>query len=168
MAARHGEYARPSESISLAAFPQYRPDLADADAERDVEDLQFIITSVRDHRANFQISPRVPVLGTFYGSAAALAVLQSQSHTIAKLANGTLQGVEDATRRVQFSSSGEAEIPEALRLRKKKELDQLEKNIASLERQFADTQSLTRKPQHIVEGMRQKLEEYKGQRDKLL
>ena len=52
------------ESISLAAFPQYRPDLADADAERDVEDLQFIITSVRDHRANFQISPRVPVLGS--------------------------------------------------------------------------------------------------------
>ena len=41
------------------------------------------------------------------------------------------------------------------------------KNIENLERQFADTASLSRKPEHIVQNMRQKLDEYKIQRDKL-
>jgi valyl-tRNA synthetase len=157
------------ESISLASFPQHRPELVDLEAERDLKDLQFIITSVRDHRATFQISPRVLLQGELRAPANTLAVLQSQSEAIAKLANATLRGVEDATSSVVFDTSGaQAEEPEALRLRRKKDLEQLDKNIASLDRQLTDDRFLAKAPPHIVEGMRQKLEEYKRQRDKLL
>jgi valyl-tRNA synthetase len=51
--------------------------------------------------------------------------------------------------------------------RKQKELDQLEKNIASLERQLADEAFLAKAPPKVVEGMRAKLAEYKTKRDKL-
>ncbi len=157
------------ESISLAAFPEHREDLVDLEAERDVKDLQYIITAVRDHRATFQISPRVSLEGVLRAPAGTLAVLQSQSEAIAKLANATLRGTEDATSSVVFDTTGvPAGEPEALRLRRKKELEQLEKNIASIERQLTDEKFLAKAPAHIVEGIRQKLEEYGRQRDKLL
>ncbi len=55
-----------------------------------------------------------------------------------------------------------------MRQRKKKELEQVDKNIANLERQFGDKESLGRKPEHIVDGLRQKLDQYKAQQEKLL
>ena len=52
--------------------------------------------------------------------------------------------------------------------RKQKELDQLDKNIASLERQLADEAFLAKAPPKVIEGMRAKLAEYKTKRDKML
>ncbi|HEY3836899.1 MAG TPA: valine--tRNA ligase [Bryobacteraceae bacterium] len=157
-----------AESISLIQFPQFRPELADPAAERDVKDLQYIITSVRDHRASFQISPKQPLEATLRGPASTLAVLKSQGEAIAKVANVTIQGEEDATLTMKFAGAGaDAQEPEAVRLRKQKERDQLDKNVASLEKQLGDEKFLGRAPQHIVDGMRQKLEEYRRQREKL-
>jgi valyl-tRNA synthetase len=104
--------------------------------------------------------------GTFRGPANALAVLQAQSHAIDKLANATLDGIEDVTSSLSFGET-EADEPEALRVRRKKEKEQLEKNIASLERQLGNDSFLAKAPAHIVAGMRQKLEEYGKQRDAL-
>jgi valyl-tRNA synthetase len=156
------------ESVSLTQFPQFRAELADPAAERDVKDLQFIITQVRDYRASFQISPKVPLEATLRGPASALGVLNSQADAIAKLANVSLRGEEDPTLAVTFDSSGiAAQEPEAVRLRRKKEQEQLEKNIASLDKQLNDEKFLGRAPGHIVDGMRQKLEEYRRQRENL-
>jgi valyl-tRNA synthetase len=160
--------ARP-ESISLARFPEFRPDLVHEAAEHDVTVMQSIITSIRDYRATLKLSPRIEIRATVH-SADGIRVLGQHSGTIEKLANAVLEaGVPEGNLRLVFNPTTEfnAEL-EALRHRKKKDLEQVEKNIASLERQFADEASLSRKPAHIVEGMRKKLEEYKSQRDSLL
>jgi hypothetical protein len=44
----------------------------------------------------------------------------------------------------------------------------LEKLIPGIETQLADEASLAKKPQKIVEGMREKLDAYRIERDKLL
>ena len=155
-----------AESISLASFPEARPELADPAAEREMQDLQFIITSVRDHRATSQISPKNPLEGEFHAPVSALSVLQSQSRAIEKLANATLKPVQDSTSLVTFGDA--TSQPQAVRDRNKKELEQMEKNIASLERQLGNAKFLAKAPGHIVEGMRGKLDEYQKQREKLL
>jgi len=52
---------------------------------------------------------------------------------------------------------------DAQRRRLEKENDQLEKNIASLERQLSDKAFLARAPEPVVANMRAKLAEYKSQ-----
>ena len=44
-----------------------------------------------------------------------------------------------------------------------KEIERLEKLIANSERQLADETFVSRAPAHVVESIRQKLIEYKGQ-----
>ena len=55
---------------------------------------------------------------------------------------------------------------DAQRKRVEKEIEQLDKNIASLERQLADEKFLAKAPSHVVESMRKKLAEYQAQRRK--
>jgi valyl-tRNA synthetase len=57
---------------------------------------------------------------------------------------------------------------EAKTKRDAKELDQLKKNIASLDRQLSDEAFLGKAPPAVIEKMRANLATYKAQRDKLL
>jgi valyl-tRNA synthetase len=77
----------------------------------------------------------------------ARAVLQATRHFVVQL-NNVPESKEDPAR-------------------KAKELDQLDKNISSLERQLSDEAFLAKAPPKIVEGMRTKLAEYKAKRAKL-
>jgi valyl-tRNA synthetase len=166
------------QSISLAGFPQYRSELAHAGAERAMGIMQDIVVFARNMRSEMKVDPKILLKGTVYGQPAILNVARSQHEAIGKLANLTLEFTPGAApaNSAAMRSTPEfdlvldvpAEQLQALRQRHKKELEQLEKNIGNLERQFADENSLARKPAHIVEGMRQKLEEYKKQRGKLL
>ncbi len=157
------------QSISLARFPEPRPDLSHPAAERDVAVMQFIITGVRDYRSTLKLGPRIKVGATVHG-ADAVRVLQEHSATIETLANAGLEaGSPEGALRLTFSPTDEFDAQlETLRLRRKKDLEQVDKNIGNLERQFADEASLTRKPPHIVEGMRKKLTEYQARRQSLL
>ena len=56
---------------------------------------------------------------------------------------------------------------DAQRRRLDKEKDQLEKNIASLEKQLADETFLSRAPARVVSSMRAKLAEYHTQLAKI-
>jgi valyl-tRNA synthetase len=156
------------ESISLAAFPEFRPALADPAAEQEIKVLQDIIIAVRDYRATLKLSPKLRLAGQVH-SAEGIRVLQANRAAIDKLTNAGLdEGSPEGALRVTFEQVAHLESElQVLRERQKKELDQVEKNIASLERQFADTASLQRKPAHIVEGMHKKLAEYQAQRAKL-
>ena len=166
------------ESISLASFPEPRPELADPAAEHAMGVVQNVITFARNMRAELKLDPKLPLRGVLYGQAAILAIARAQSEAIGKLANVDLEFTEGAapTQAAAVRSTPEFDLVldlpveqlQALQQRQKKELEQVDKNIANLERQFADGASLARKPAHIVEGMRQKLDEYKKQRDKLL
>jgi valyl-tRNA synthetase len=165
------------ESISLAGFPEHRPTLTDAAAEHAMGIVQNIITFARNMRAELKIDPKLPLKGTLYAQAAVLDIARAQGDAIGKLANVELDFTEGAAppQAPAVRSTPEFDLVldlpveqlQALRQRQKKELEQVEKNLASLERQLGDEKFLGKAPQHIVDGMRQKLEEYKKQREKL-
>lgn len=52
---------------------------------------------------------------------------------------------------------------EVLRKRLEKEIEQLDKTIANSQRQLGDEKFLSRAPDHVVAGIREKLAEYESQ-----
>ena len=53
-------------SIALAAYPQYRPELADHEAEREIAILQEIVTMARTLRTEAKLDPKQQLHGTVY------------------------------------------------------------------------------------------------------
>jgi len=165
------------ESISLDAFPQFRPELEDPAAEREMETVQNVITFARNMRAELKLDPKIQLDGALYGNAAILEIARAQSGAIAKLANVTLKFQEgsapEGAAAVRSTPDFDLvlDLPEdqlqALRQRQKKELEQVEKNIANSERQLGNEKFLEKAPAHVLDSMRQKLADYKAQCEKL-
>jgi len=162
-------------SIALAGYPQFRG-LADADAEREVGILQEIVTVARTLRTEAKIDPKLQVAGVLYSLGPALQAAGRNAEAIRKLANVTLELKAEAAPHAAGvrSASGfdlALHLPKTLEgaqlKRIDKEREQLIKNIANHERQLSDEKFLGRAPAHVIEGMRQKLVEYKTQLGKL-
>jgi valyl-tRNA synthetase len=164
------------QSIALAGYPQFREDAADAEAEREIGILQEIVTVARTLRTEAKLDPKLQVAGVLYSQGAAIAVAQRNAEAIRKLANVNLELKAEAAPKAPGIHSG-PEFDLALRLpkaqedaqrkRDAKEIEQLDKNIANIERQLQDEKFLGRAPAHVIESLRQKLAEYKAQRRKL-
>jgi valyl-tRNA synthetase len=174
---RDREGALRPASIALATYPQYRREATDFHAEREIGILQEIVGMARTLRTESKLDPKQQLSGTVYSRTAALEVAQRHADAIQKIANVKLEfKAEAAPKAPVMRSTAELdlvlEVPrsqeEAKAKRDAKELEQLDKNIASLERQLADEVFLGKAPQKVVEGMRAKLAAYKAQRDKLL
>jgi valyl-tRNA synthetase len=170
-----GRSDRPA-SIALASYPRYRHEWTDHEAEREIGILKDIITLARTLRTEAKLDPKQPLEGTLYSRSAALEVAQRHAQAIQKLANVTLQCKSEAAPKASGMRSTPLfdlvlNVPEtqkeAQRKRIEKEIDQLKKNISSLERQLADETFLAKAPAKVVEGMRSKLTEYKAQLRKL-
>jgi valyl-tRNA synthetase len=167
--------SRPS-SIALAAYPQYRRETTDFAAEREMGILQEIVTMARTLRTESKLDPRQQLTGTLYSRTAALEVAQRHAEAIRKLANVKLEFQAGAAPKAPaMRSTAEfdlvLEVPksqeEAKARRDAKEIEQLDRNIASHERQLSDEAFLAKAPAKVVDGMRAKLAAYKAQRDKL-
>jgi valyl-tRNA synthetase len=164
-------------SIALAQYPQYRAQATDHPAEREIGILQEIVTMARNLRTESKLDPKQQLTGTVYSRTGALEVAQRHAEAIQKIANVKLEfKAEAAPKAGVMRSTAEIdlvlEVPksqeEAKAKRDAKELDQLNKNIASLERQLSDEAFLGKAPAHVVEKMRANLAAYQAQRDKLL
>jgi valyl-tRNA synthetase len=162
------------KSIAIAPYPQYRAELADPEAEKEIAIIQEIVTLARTLRTEAKLDPKQQLAGTLYCRTASLAIAQRHAEAIQKIARVTLQMKSEAAPKADVIRSTVEfdlvlDIPKTAEdpARKQKELDQLEKNIASLERQLADEAFLAKAPPKVVEGMRAKLAEYKTKRDKL-
>jgi valyl-tRNA synthetase len=167
---------RPS-SIALAGYPQYRHGASDHPAEREIGILQEIVTMARTLRTESKLDPKQQLSGTVYSRTGALEVAQRHAEAIQRIANVKLEFKADtAPKSPVMRSTPEVdlvlEVPksqeEAKAKRDAKEIEQLDKNIASLDRQLNDETFLAKAPAKVVEGMRAKLAAYKAQRDKLL
>ena len=144
----------------------------------EMEIVQNVITFARNMRAELKLDPKIPLAGALYGKPAVLEIARSQAGAIAKLANVTLEFNEGSAPAAAAASRSTpdfdlvldlpAEQLQALRQRQKKELEQVEKNISNSERQLGDEKFLGKAPAHILESMRQKLADYKAQREKLV
>jgi valyl-tRNA synthetase len=163
-------------SIALAGYPQFREDVTDAEAEREIGILQEIVTVARTLRTEAKLDPKLQVAGVLYSLGSALDVARRNAEAIRKLANVNLELKAEAAPKAAGVRSGPEfdlalHLPkaqeDAQRKREEKEREQLVKNIANHERQLGDEKFLGRAPAHVIEGMRQKLAEYKTQLGKL-
>jgi valyl-tRNA synthetase len=160
-------------SIALAAYPAHAAERCDPAAEREMELLQAIITAARNLRADMKLDPKEQLKGALYSAGDALDVARSQAEAISKLAGADLalhpghapsisaamRGTPDFDLVLEVSSTQ----LEAMRKRLEKEVQQLEKNIASSNRQLADETFLSRAPANVVASIRAKLVDYEAQ-----
>jgi valyl-tRNA synthetase len=162
-------------SIAVAMYPQYRKELADLAAEREIEILQEVVTMARTLRTEAKLDPKQPLEGALYSRGTGLEVAQRHADAIKKLANVSLEfKAEAAPKSAAIRSTAEFDLvlylpkaqEDAQRKRAEKECDQLRKNIANFERQLSDDTFLSRAPANVIDGMRQKLADYKVQFDK--
>ena len=162
-------------SIAVASFPQYRAELTDFAAEREIELLQEIVTMARTLRTENKLDPKQPLNATLYSRNDALETARRHAAAIQKLANVKMAFKDEAAPKAAAVRSTAKfdlvlEVPaaqqEAQQKRIEKEIEQLDKNIASMERQLSDATFLAKAPPQVIEGMRKKLEEYRQQRRK--
>ena len=160
-------------SIALAAYPAHSPDLADPDAESQVELMQELITAARNLRAEMGVSPKTALGGTFYGHTdGTAAVVDRQAEALSKLANIKLEAMQGAAPEgkamhhtadfdlvLQLPASESA----VLRERLSKQLQPLQKARDSSKRQLGNEQFLAKAPPHVVASIREKLADYESQ-----
>jgi valyl-tRNA synthetase len=162
------------QSIALAPYPQFRPELADPEAEKEVAIIQEIVTLARTLRTESKLDPKQQLNGTLYCRTASLAIAQRHAEAIQKIARTTLEFKSEAPPKADVIRSTVEfdlvlDIPKVAEdpARKQKEREQLEKNIANSERQLADDVFLSKAPQKVVDTIRAKLADYKAQLAKL-
>jgi valyl-tRNA synthetase len=164
------------KSIALARYPEYSQASTDLPAGRDIQVLQDIVTAARTLRAEMKLDPKAQMDGVLYSRNAALDVARAHGAAIQKLTNVKLDlRAEAAPQSATMSSTPEfdlvLDVPRAhigdQRKRLEKEREQLEKNIANINRQLGDDTFLGRAPAHVVEGIRTKLVEYETQLQKV-
>jgi valyl-tRNA synthetase len=163
-------------SISLCGYPQFRPELADAAADREIATFQEIVTLARTLRTEMKVDPKQPLDGALYSRGGALEVGRKHAEAIQKLANVKLDLRSEQTPNAPaMRSTPEFDLVltvptaqlEAQRKRLEKEREQLEKNIANSRRQLTDENFLSRAPAPVVDSIRAKLSGYEAQLEKV-
>ena len=167
----------PLKSIALAAYPQADEKRLDAAAEKDMEILQELIVSVRNERAERKIEPRIKVpIRLFARDTETRALIESNQSAVQRLAGVETIGFTDdplvdtlgarQTTRFELLVIYEKKINIAAeRDRLKKELEQIEKEIANGRRQLGNEQFLAKAPAHVIEGIRKRAEDLAAQQE---
>lgn len=157
-----------AKSIALDAFPVVGSGWTNASAEREVAFLQDVIGAVRNIRAEMKLDPKKKVeADVSVGDASLLRVASANSEFLVRLAllselrltaeklaasGGAARSAAEFDVRIAFAAEAVDVGAELARL--KKEIEGLEKAIASKERQLGDETFLDKAPARIVEGLR--------------
>jgi valyl-tRNA synthetase len=169
----------PLKSLALAAYPQADEKQIDHAAETEMAILQDLIASVRNLRAELKVEmkQRVPV-EIFAAEPAARELIQKNAGALERLASveqvrfvdeslAKLSGARH-TARFDVRLIYEKKIDVAAECEKAtKELERLEKEKNSGERQLADEGFVSKAPASVVEQRRVRVEELKALIDKL-
>jgi valyl-tRNA synthetase len=161
----------PLKSIALAAYPQADEMQIDIAAETDMAILQDLIVSVRNSRAELKVEPKIKVPAQVFASDPGIRrLIERNQGSVERLASvEKIEFVESSlaklsgarhTARFDVHVIYERKIDVAVeRERLKKELDQIEKEIANGQRQLNNEQFLAKAPAKVVEGIRKRAEE---------
>ncbi|MGA2186598.1 MAG: valine--tRNA ligase [Bryobacteraceae bacterium] len=145
-------------SIALAPYPAPG---GPAGNTRDMDMIQAVVIDARTYRADQKLDKKLHLNGTFDCPSESIEVVRRELPIIEKLANLSLQLREGGILKLAL------QLPEAdksaTRARLEKDMVQLEKLIAGIDAQFADEKSLSRKPEHIVNSLREKHAGYEAQ-----
>jgi valyl-tRNA synthetase len=167
-------------SIALDSFPEARSNRIDPVAEKKFLLLQRIITSVRTARADNKLDPKKKIAAELSSQDAGVRELVEENiETIKRLAGLSSLPVtsEHLSGKGYFHNATEfdlhipfAEIVDARaeKARLKKEIEGLQKAIASKERQLGDETFRSRAPEKIIRGLETTLAEQRIELKKLL
>jgi valyl-tRNA synthetase len=169
----------PLKSIALAAYPQAEDKQLDLAAETDMAILQDLIVSVRNSRAELKVEPKVKVpIQVFVHESEIRRLIEQNQGSVERLASvEKIEFVESSlaklsgarhTARFDVHVIYERKIDVAAeRERLKKELDQIEKEIANGQRQLGNEQFLAKAPPKVVDGIRKRAQELETLREKV-
>jgi valyl-tRNA synthetase len=161
----------PQKSLALAAYPRADEKQIDPNAETEMAILQDLIASVRNLRAELKVETkqRVPV-EIFAEEPAVRSLIEENSGALERLANvQQAQFVNEAlanksgvrtTARFDVRLVYEQKIDlgaECERL--KKEMEKIEKGIASGQRQLGNEQFVAKAPAQVVENLKKQQQE---------
>src|SRR5438105_3268861 len=170
-----------AKSIALGQFPEAFEHWKNKQAVCEVGAIQEVVTALRNIRAELKLDPKKKVAAEFSTSDAGIgALVQANRGAIERFAGLTelrivprqqLDGKSGAVRstakfdvRVAYSDTADAT---AERARLKKEIEGLEKAIASKERQLGDETFRSRAPEKIIKGLEATLAEQRIELRKL-
>jgi valyl-tRNA synthetase len=171
-----------AESISLERFPEASAEWRDAEAERQMELLQEIITAARNIRAEMKLDPKRRVAAELSPAAdVSRSFLEKHSDALLRLANlGSVKLAHDgkhldpARGAVRSTAEFELLIPfeeavdraaEAAKLRK--ELERVEKDIEAKTARLGDEAFRKKAPMEVVQKMEAAVGERRAEREKL-
>jgi valyl-tRNA synthetase len=136
------------KSIALSAYPVFVPEDEDANAEDQMKAVQELVTEARSIRADNKIDPKRKV-----AAAISQPLDDARRAMIERLANVALTHDPALKQRIRL------DIP-VDRARLDRDNEQLEKQIAALDRQLSNPEFVAKAPEKVVSGMRTKKAEY--------
>jgi valyl-tRNA synthetase len=169
----------PLKSIALAAYPQADEKQVDLAAETSMAIVQDLIVAVRNLRAELKVEQKQKVPIQIYAPDAEIKSLLGQNQSAIERLAGVegVTFVESSLAKVAGARSTarfdvhvvyEKKIDVAAeRARLTKELEQVEKEMANGQRQLGNEQFLAKAPAKVVDGMRKRLTELEGLREKI-
>jgi valyl-tRNA synthetase len=155
-----------SQSISLKPYPQGGE--PDADAVKQMAVLQEIIVAARNIRAERKIDRKLALRASISSPFPVdrLVVEKLAGLTIVDaVENGVKRSTPDFDLLVEVPQES-AEQVQAQRAKLTKEIEQLEKVIANSERQLSNEDFMSKAPEKVVSGIREKLAGYRVQLEK--
>jgi valyl-tRNA synthetase len=164
-------------SISLEPYPQYLQERTDLAAEHEMQVLQDIVSMSRNLRAELKVDPKLALTGTVYSQTAVGSIVRANLEAIRRIAEVTLEVKEGHAPETATAIRSTAEFDlvldlpeaqmEAQRARSLKEMEQLEKAISNSERQLGDETFRSKAPQKVIDGIEQKLADYRIRHEKI-
>jgi len=161
----------PLKSIALAGYPQADEQQFDLAAETEMAILQDLIVNVRNLRAELKVEPKMKVpIQVFAHEPEVCGLIEQNRGAVERLANveeitfveGSLAKLAGARHTARFDvhvvyerkidMSSECE-------RLKKELEKIQKGIASGQRQLGNPQFVAKAPANVVENLRKQQQE---------
>ncbi len=168
------------ESIVIAPYPEFDPELADSSIESQVNLIQEIVVRVRNIRAEMNVDAKhsVPVrIAT--GDSDLKQVLSESRDYIFKLAQVSQMEIvaqlgEDKLSARAVAGGLAIEVPlaglidvGAERARLNKEIEKARREVENLERKLGNASFVDRAPKDVVEENRRRLKDYQDQAAKL-
>jgi len=170
-----------AKSIALDRYPEVRKEWKNPQSLRNFGQIQEVIVALRNIRAEMKLEPKKKVPAEFSsGEAAVRQVIEENRDSILRLAalselkisaghlpqaGGAVRSTARFDVRIAFAADTIDVAGESARLRK--EIEGLEKAIASKEKQLADATFRSRAPEKIVRTMEATLTEQKLELQKL-
>ena len=167
------------DSITVASWPEPRPQDVDEGAEAEMDLIRETIVAVRDIRREMRVPPSAVVQIFVRAEEGEGDILMREREFLERFARAKLEQVGPEVRRPPLSASsmvrrteifvplGELIDVEAERRRLERELGEIERRLESLKKRLEDERFLQRAPAEVVERERRRFGELSQQLERL-